>query len=371
MPKADEDSLPCGVPPGHMTLEEICADFARREAQRKHRAAVRGMTRRAFLEMVAASAAATAVVGAAATRRSLAEEPAEEAAVEPAEGPATALPRSRVVLVTHPEVLIRGYRVNPPIVRQMLDRALLELFGAAAEKDAWLKVGHEGDFVAVKHNSIGRPTLHSHTEINDAVTEQLAVQAGVSPEKMLVVDRRMPEPYMDLSEPFTLPSTKLGTCLRRLYTDHATAIVNVSVLKCHFNEGVSAAMKNHLGSVNNPAAYHGWEPDRMPRSLPELNALEPLRSKTRLCIVDAVRPLFAAGPADNEEYRWDYRGLIVGTDPVAVTAVGVRILEARRHEALEKEWPMTAARQMVAYGQAIGLGNADPDRIDLVEVDMG
>jgi len=50
---------------------------------------------------------------------------------------------------------------------------------------------------------------------------------------------------------------------------------------------------------------------------------------------------------------------------------GQMMVVARRHEALEKEWPMTAARRMIAHGQAIGFGNADPDRINLVEVDMG
>lgn len=143
------------------------------------------------------------------------------------------------------------------------------------------------------------------------------------------------------------------------------------MLKAHFGEGISASMKNHLGSVNNPAVYHGWRPDQMPRNLPELNALDPIRKKTRLCILDAFRPLFAGGPADDENYRWDYCGLIVGTDPVAVTAVGMQILEARRAEVRGKPWPMTAARHLVAHAQKIGLGAADPDRIDLVEAKMG
>jgi len=147
-------------------------------------------------------------------------------------------------------------------------------------------------------------------------------------------------------------------------------VVNVSVLKAHFGDGLSAALKNHLGSVNNPSAYHGWEPDRMPRSLPELNALPPLRTKTRLVVIDAIRPLYAGGPFDAPEYRWDFRGLIVSTDPVAADTVGLRILEARRAKATGKAWPMDAARAMVAWGRQIGLGHADPARIDRVEVDM-
>ena len=357
MSHAPKNACPQGrerLPEGHLTLREICADFSRHEASIRRRAADHGLSRRDFLQMLSAGAVAATGLASFAVRGARAADAA----------------RSRVVVVTHPEVILREYRVNPPVVRQMLDRALVELSGAQDEKAAWQTVGRDDDFVAVKHNSMGAPTLHSHTEIHDAVAAQLAAQVGVKPERIVVVDRVVPEPYGEFSEPFTLPSNGLQTRLRRLYTDHATAIVNVSVLKSHSGEGVSAALKNHLGSVNNPAAFHWWQPERLPRNLPELNALDPLRQKTRLCIVDAIRPLFAGGPADNEQYRWDFRSLIVGTDPVAVTAVGIRILEAKRKESVGKDWPMTAARQMVAYAQKIGLGNADADRIDRLDVDM-
>jgi len=359
------------------------ADFARREADLRRRAAAEGFSRREFLASLAAAGSATGMGAAAAACALAAQAPgADAASAEAPDSPADdsgaadapaapPLKTSRVVVVTHPEVIIKGYRVNPPIVRAMLDRALVELTGRRTEKEAWAEVAREGDFVAVKHNTMHAPTLHSHPEITTVLSERLTQTAGVDPKRFLAVDRRLPEPYDALSEPFTLPSRNLATRLRRLYTEAATAVVNVSVLKTHFGEGLSAALKNHLGSVNNPSAYHGWEPDRMPRSLPELNALPPLRRKTRLVVLDAVRPLYAGGPFDDPAYRWNYRALVVARDPVAADAVGLRILEARRAEARGEAWPMTAARAMVAWGQQIGLGAADPDRIDRVEVDMG
>jgi hypothetical protein len=382
----------CAAPEqgGHLSLAEIAADFARREARLARRARAAGLSRREFLQVLAAGAAAA---GAATLRAAESTPPpssppqerrdsappsppaapafAEASADRPAAGSEKQVSRSRVVVVTHPEVILKEYHVNPAVIRQMLDRALMELTGANTETEAWKQIGRADDFVAVKHNSIGRPTLHSHTEINDAVAAQLAAAAQVKPDRILAVDRMLPPPYNELSDPFTLPSRKLQTRLRRLYTDQATAIVNVSVLKAHFSEGLSAAIKNHLGSINNPAAYHGWEPDRMPRSIPELNALPPIRTKTRLAIIDAIRPLFDGGPVDDPQYRWDYRGLIVSTDPVAAEAVGLRILEASRAEFRKKDWPMMAARLMLAHAQEIGLGNAAPDRIDLVEAKMG
>jgi hypothetical protein len=408
--------LPCGCREGQLSLEEIEADFARREARLRRRPAFQGLThsventprppvggrgqgegadargigpspyplphsgegeqrpafqgltRRELLEVMAAGAAAAALssVSPAVIRGEATPE------LPPAAPPADR-PRSRVVVVTHPEVILKEYRVNPAVIRAMLDRALVDLTGAKDVAEAWRQVGREDDFVVIKHNTMGRPTLESHTEINDAVSAQLTALAKVKADRILAVDRTYPPPFNEFSEPFTLPSRKLETRLRRLYTDKegATAIINVSVLKSHFSTGLSAAMKNHLGSINNPAMYHGWEPDRMPLSIPELNALEPIRTKTRLVIIDAIRPLFDGGPTDNPEFRWDYHGLIVSRDPVAASATGMRILEAKRAEVRKGPWPMAAAQLMMAHAQKIGLGNADADRIDLVEAKMG
>jgi len=371
------------IPPlpaeGQHSLEAIMADFARLEAEAEHRARAAGMTRRDFLHAVAAGAAVGAVA-ASATAGLAAEAPttaptgssATPAASSSAKAPTAALPaKSRVVVITHPEVLVKEYRVNPPIIKQMVDRGIAELTGAAKAADGWAAVGHEDDAVAIKYNSIGAPTLDSHPEINFAVAAQLVALGRVDPKNIFIVDRTLPAPLNELSDPFVLPTRSLQTRLRRLYTDKATAIINVSVLKSHYGDGLSAALKNHLGSVNNPAAFHGWDSGRLPRSLPELSALAPIRTKTRLVIIDAVRPLFAGGPADDPQFRWYYKALIFSTDPVAASAVGMRILEEKRAAARGKEWPMTAAREMFAYAQSIGLGNAGVARIDLVKVAMG
>jgi len=366
---------------GPMSPSAMRRDFVRLRTRLDACAAAEGLSRREFLASLAAATAATGVTGAAAARALAGESPtAAEPPAADAAGPGPGAPapeaappsrKSRVVVVTHPEVIIRDYRVNLPIVREMLDRAAAELLGRRTAAEAWADVAREGDFVAVKHNQMHAPTLHTHTEIDSVLMERLTKTAGVDPQRFLAVDRRLPQPYDELSDPFTLPSRNLATRLRRLYTEAATAVVNVSVLKTHFGEGMSAALKNHLGSVNNPGAYHGWEPGRMPRSLPELNALPPLRTKTRLVIVDAIRPLYDGGPFDDPDHRWDYRGLIVATDPVAADAVGLQVLETHRAEARGEAWPLPAARAMVRWGQEIGLGHADPGRIDRVNVDMG
>jgi hypothetical protein len=75
------------------------------------------------------------------------------------------------------------------------------------------------------------------------------------------------------------------------------------------------------------------------------------------------------GPARAPHWSWPWQGVIAGTDPVAVDAVGWRIIESRRKEVglptltdekREPKWIATAGK--------IGLGESDPARIKLVEV---
>jgi len=138
----------------------------------------------------------------------------------------------------------------------------------------------------------------------------------------------------------------------------------------HSGTGASIAMKNHFGSINNPSAFHGWTHGEMAKSIAELNALEPIRKRTRLVIVDATRPLFNGGPQDKPEFRWTFGGLIVGTDPVAVERVGLDILEKKRQEHQDKPWPATDGRKVVDWADKIGLGHAKLNHIDLVRISL-
>jgi len=52
----------------------------------------------------------------------------------------------------------------------------------------------------------------------------------------------------------------------------------------------------------------------------------------RLIVVDALRPLANGGPQVDPRYLWDYQGLLVGTDPVAVDTIGLEIIRGRTWE---------------------------------------
>jgi len=281
------------------------------------------------------------------------------------------LPKSRVVVITHPEAIIRDYLANRPLLEKMIERAVRELTGADSELKAWQQVATSGDRVAIKTTRAGGPELKTHDEIPAYIAKRLAEVAKVDADKIRSWDRPdLRGADLELSDPYPLPTRKKETRLRAALVRDTTAIINLPVLKMHSGSGASMAMKNHFGSINNPSAFHGWKIGQMARSIAELNNLEPIRKRTRLIVVDATRPLFAGGPYDNADYRWTFGGLIVGADPVAVDSVGLDILEKRRAEHRGRPWPAADAREMVEWARKIGLGNADSSRIDLVTIKL-
>jgi hypothetical protein len=86
-------------------------------------------------------------------------------------------------------------------------------------------------------------------------------------------------------------------------------------------------------------------------------------------VVDALRPLFHGGPQVNPAYLWPYNGIIIGTDPVAVDTVCMKILEAKRREYKKGEWPINPPPKHVFLAeQKYKLGHAQMDNIELVKL---
>ncbi len=293
------------------------------------------------------------------------------AAASAAEGAAAERARSRVVVVTHPEVLIRDYQANRPVMEQMIERGLRELTGADSAEKAWRQVAQDGDRLSVKTTRSGGKLLKTHDEIGFYLQRRLPEAAKVNREKIIIWDRPdLRGALLELSEAYRLPTSGKETRLRAALVRDMTGIINLPVLKTHHGEGASVSLKNHFGSINNPSAFHGWD-DGMWQHIAEVNALEPIRTRTRLIICDATRPLFDGGPANNERYRWNANALIMGFDPVAVERVGVTLLLKKREAEAGKPWPLPAAEKMLAYADELGLGNADLKKIDIAELALG
>jgi len=75
--------------------------------------------------------------------------------------------------------------------------------------------------------------------------------------------------------------------------------------------------------------------------------------------------LYDGGPRWSPESMWAYGGIILGTDPVAVDAVMLEIINQKRNEqGLE---PVETATHIALSGEA-NLGNHSMDMIELEEM---
>ena len=153
----------------------------------------------------------------------------------------------------------------------------------------------------------------------------------------------------------------------KICTEMVTKIINVPILK---NAGttITGCMKNlAFGSITNTARLHGqmWND-----TCASVCAFPPLRDKVVLNILDGMIGCFDGGPAANPQFICPYHSILAGTDPVAVDEVGYRmILEKRLAEGVQKE-EKKGARAFLEMAETLGLGIANPEKIDLHEINL-
>ncbi len=275
-------------------------------------------------------------------------------------------PRTSVVVVRNPAVIDEDFQVKAKIVSEMLDLGMTELTGAKSVKDSWRRFFSPQDVVGVKISVMMTPT---HGELTHAVASRL-LDAEVKDENIIIWDRDLAGRGM---KGVSSRGTRFGyndDSISRIVTDHATALINMPGLKSHWLSGVAVALKNWAGAVTNinvpdrgvSFAFHG---DSC-ANLGMLNALPPIKSKCRLIVVDALRPLFNGGPQVNPAYLWNYGGLVLGTDPVAVDTVCLKIIQGKRNEYKERAWPVSPPpKHIMVAGEKYGLGTSDASQIEV------
>ena len=254
-------------------------------------------------------------------------------AAEPAAGKAT------VVLIRDEAAAGADNKPNAKVVEAMLDKAVCRLAGKAEPAEAWKTYFRPDDTVGIKITVYMISTSNAVT----AAVRAGAKKAGVADEKILVGDKG------------NSPGKKKPV----------TALVNVPSLKAHHMSGIGCVIKNYIVYHANPGSLH-------PSSCSNLGAAwqaPAIKGKTRLIVVDALRPMFDKGPQVTPKYLWPYRGLIVGTDPVAVDAVCLRIIQAKRDAYKGEPWPVSPPPKSLAVADAkYHLGTSDPAKIHLVKL---
>jgi len=251
--------------------------------------------------------------------------------------------RSRVVLVRDEKVIDNNGKVNPEIIARMLDDGVKALLEEKDIKKAWARLIKPDDVVGIKTNVWSY--LRTPPELEEAIRQR-------------VMEQGVPEGKIDISDRDVLDSAVFKS---------ATALINVRPMRTHNWSGVGSCLKNYIMFDPFPVSFH---PDSC-ADLALLWKLPIVKGKTRLNILVMLTPLFhGKGPHHfNAEYTWEYRGLIVGVDPVAVDSTGLRILEAQRQRHFKKHVPFAASAKHIRMAEERHhLGVANPDNIDLVKL---
>ncbi len=230
----------------------------------------------------------------------------------------------------------------------MVHLAVREAVGARMPREAYQALFTATDVVAIKVNC-SAPYFATDPQVVQALVEGLHT-AEVPDENIIIYDRNdedLAAAGYKLNAQGTGPrcfgtlgpvancgyederSTigKTSFHLSRIVTDMATAIINVPVVKDNVYAGVSVALKNHFGSIDNPQDFHysGCNP-----AIADVNAAPEIRTKQRLIVVDALRVLYDGGPTYQEEFAVDYHTICASTDPVAVDAKCAELIDLMR-----------------------------------------
>jgi len=148
------------------------------------------------------------------------------------------------------------------------------------------------------------------------------------------------------------------------------ALINVPILKCG-GPGISFAMKNHYGTFDIPASFHG---DKFERGIPELNGLPPIKDRTRLIVGDLLVNYTYLGLLDRYEVMAIGSTILMSFDPVAFDAVGLQMaVDKLTADGRDIQVYLTTKRaaRWLAVGAEIGLGTNDLGNIDLVDLRLG
>lgn len=257
-------------------------------------------------------------------------------------GEVQAQPTAKVILIRNADVLAQPDKTQA-ILQSMLDEAVKTLVGTDSPLEAWRKLIKSSDVVGVKSNEWRH--LPTPKPLEAAIKRRL-LDVGVGEQNMSIADGGV------LTNPIFLKST---------------ALVNVRPLRTHHWAGIGSCLKNYIQFAPDRSSYH---PEAC-AALGSIWNLPIVQGKTRLNILSVLTPQFYGRGANffDTRYVWPYKGLIVGTDPVAVDAMGAHLLQVKRFAFFgeDRALDVPPSHIMVA-DKKYHLGVSDLNRIQLVKL---
>lgn len=308
-------------------------------------------------------------------------------------------------------------KLNASVVARMVDGLVMGMTGKFSAGEAWGTWIKPTDRVGIKVASAAGGVAGTHPEVVRAIVDGLR-QAGVPSAQIIVWDKRLQdllsagfvrdadgyqlrwteggEGY-DGRNPVILPvlgriisgdlafeqrtSKRFSPLFRepeplsdeshfsRVLTAQVDKVINVPSMTDSFFTGIAGAIPNMtLGNLDN------WRRFTKPPLfgnpyLAELFAEPLIKDKVVVTIMDGLTLQFAGGPLPNPDYSRPHQTLYGGTDPVAIDALAVKLIDEYRLPA--KLPPIGAGADYIKSAEQLGLGCADPDRIEVRRIGTG
>jgi len=309
--------------------------------------------------------------------------------------------------------------VDKPTVEQMLAAGMRGLTGDRRAEDAWARFIAPQDVVGIKVNCSGAPQIRSTPEVVAGIVGNL-LAVGVAPAQIYIYER-FADQLRSVNYPAYLPAgvtvlaaegdlargailgydprTYVETSffgeedtrsnLVRLVADRFTKIINVPNAKEHQASGVTGCLKNiAYGNFSNVARSHQSEKTFTYSFIGTLAAVEPVKSRVVLHVMDGLAGVWHAGPFSRDRrFRFYPKRLLFGTDPVAMDHKLIETIEAKRKAEGANSIFDRSPEQLgdnrdpkrnayirepghVEYASKLGLGVFDNQKIDLREIEL-
>jgi uncharacterized protein (DUF362 family) len=294
--------------------------------------------------------------------------------------------KSKVVIARDAALHGPGGQLDEKRVLDLLDRAIAAYTGRDHPVEAWKRIVPVDKVIGLKVNGLGGRGISTHAALVLAVCERLQ-QAGVKAGSILVWERDArsleacgltvnTDPsrvrcygndvggYEDQPVAFGRVSVRLAKILTR----QCDMVIGLPILKDHSGAGITFAMKNMYGVVQQPYELHA---NYCNPGVADLNCIPTVRDKVRFTIGDAMTAVYNGGPGFRPEYLWQPNALIVGEDRVAVDHTAWQMIERKRAEAgvatLEADGRLPQYIATAADGDH-RLGTNDPQRMHRMEI---
>jgi uncharacterized protein (DUF362 family) len=276
---------------------------------------------------------------------------------------------------TAPSSLYPQGRVDARQVTGLLDTAIRAYTGKSNALDnPWREIATPQDKVGIQVDLLTPPVTQ---ETINAVIDGL-VNSGVSPDNIIVYTGHEAELFAaGISvNPIGRGIRTMGSesegyrgGLSRIVLDYCTVIINIARLKADRELGMRGCLTNCLTVV---PYVERLKLIANPTELPTAAAHPLMRQKVRLHILEAYQPLLE-DTGEQLPPIWEYRGLLLSSDPVALDRIGLTILATKQKEtwgATQEEPPRIPADRSLKYLEAAANRKYRLGRYDLSQIEV-